>query len=150
MPPRRLEKDLRLAVHDAPARGPERTRVRSPVPSRISSSSTPAPKQSATATPARRARLCPAALRAAPTRSENVRLPPCWPTALLPDLLPVANSRWPAEPFRPECSVEQVPQVGSRRHPKTAAQGHLLYARAVRVVSRAAACHTPRPALGHA
>src|ERR1700686_4309812 len=150
MPPRRLEKDLRLAVHDARARGPERTRVRSPVPSRISSSSTPVPKQSATATPARRARLCPAALRAAPTRSESVRPPPCWPTALLPGLLPVANSQWPAEPIWPGCNVEQELRVGSRRHPETAAQGHLLYVRAVRVALQVAACHRPRPAPGHA
>src|SRR5260370_26731827 len=146
MRPRRLEKYLPLAGHYAPVREPERTRLRSPVPPTISSSSMPAPKRAAAATLARHVRPCQEAFRAAQLRSENVRPPPDWRTALLRDLRPAANNRWPAQPIRPERNVEQELLVGSRRHQKTAARGHLLCSRAGRVAWRGAACHKPRPA----
>src|SRR4051794_30863926 len=104
-----------------------------------------APKLAAAATPARHVRPCQQAFRAALLRSENVRPPPDWPTALLRDLLPAANNPWPAQPIRPERSVEQELQVGSRRCRKTAFQGHLLCSHAGRVALRGAACHRPRP-----
>src|SRR5712691_273727 len=121
MLPRRLEKYPLLAVHYAPVREPERTRLRSPAPPTISSSSMPAPKRVAAATPARHVRPCQEVFRAALSRSENVRPPPDWPTALLRDLPPAANNRWPGKPIRPGRSVAQELQVGSRRHRETAA-----------------------------
>ena len=121
-PPRRWEKESATRPElPASSRALAYT-LRSPVPPTISSSSMPGPKRSAAATLARHGRLCPAALRAVPSRSENVQPPPDWLT-VSPHHQPVADNRWSAEPVQPGCNAERELQVGSRRRPRTAAQG---------------------------
>ena len=83
------------------------------------------------------------------TRELRRRLPPA-PSAPATAVPPCPTDPRPSRSAQPRCSDAPAAPAGSRRSRRIGFQGLRRYGHEARVAARAAACHRPRPAPGHA